>query len=175
MKPIYDKHGRTVGWLKEDTIYDLNGTPRAYIREGAIFNYSADYISKPLGIWFTFKAQQVIWDQSLRIDHPDKSAQGYYKDGQNIPISPETSEAMGLNRNFDPLDITVDKSRMADKWLFSIVVSKSLFKGAEISLFVDNIWNDPAYYVNRYGAYTSRNPEMFWGLAFSSKIDDWFR
>ena len=46
MKPIYDKHGRTVGWLKEDTIYDLNGTPRAYIREGAIFNYSADYIGR---------------------------------------------------------------------------------------------------------------------------------
>jgi len=39
MKPIYDKHGRTVGWLKEDTIYDLNGTPRAYIREGAIFTH----------------------------------------------------------------------------------------------------------------------------------------
>ncbi len=164
------------GWVvPEDMEIIPYYKPLSSWRQRGVINYSADYISKPLGIWFTFKAQQVVWDQNLRIDHPDKSAQGYYKDGQNIPISPETSEAMGLNRNFDPLDITVDKSRSASKWLFSIVVSKSLFKGAEISLFVDNIWNDPAYYVNRYGAYTSRNPEMFWGLAFSSKIDDWFR
>jgi len=54
------------------------------------------------------------------------------------------------------------------------VVSKSLWKGAEISLFVDNIFNDRAYYRNRLGSYSARNPEMFWGIAFSSKLDHLF-
>jgi len=149
--------------------------PIASWKQRGVINYSADYISKPLGIWFTFKAQQVVWDQYLNIDSPQKSARGYYENGKNIPINAEISHQMGLDRSFDPLDITVDKSKTNDKWLFSIVASKSLFKGAEISLFVENILNDPAYYLNRYGSYSRRNPEMFWGLAFSSKIDDWFR
>jgi len=38
MEPIYDQNGRTVGWLKEDVIYDIDGTSRAFIREGAVFN-----------------------------------------------------------------------------------------------------------------------------------------
>jgi len=58
--------------------------------------------------------------------------------------------------------------------MFSLVASKSLFKGAEVSLFVENIFNDRAYYLNREGLYSSRNHEIFWGIAFSSKIDDLF-
>ncbi|MCD4691417.1 MAG: hypothetical protein K8R79_00765, partial [Calditrichales bacterium] len=61
-----------------------------------------------------------------------------------------------------------------DNWLFSIVASKSLFKGAEISIFVENILNDRAYYIDRDEYYRSRNPEIFWGIAFSSKLDDLF-
>ncbi len=182
--PNYGGHPRSYtagdtlssGWVvPEDLEIIPYYKPLASWRQRGVINYSVDYISNPLGIWFTFKAQQVVLDQNLRIDHPQTSAIGYYENGKNIPIDAETSAKMELDRSFNPLDVAVDKSRTGSKWLFSIVASKSLFKGAEVSLFVDNIWNDPAYYLNRYGAYSRRNPEMFWGLAFSSKIDDWFR
>ena len=175
--PIQYSKGDTLnsGWVVPENMEVIPYyAPFASWRQRGVINYSVDYISAALGIWFTLKAQQVVWDQNLRMIHPQESARGYYKDGEHIPIDAETSRLMELDRSFDPLSVSVDKSRNKNKWLFSIVASKSLFKGAEISLFVDNILNDRAYYLNRYGNYTSRNPEMFWGMAFSSKIDDWF-
>ncbi len=166
----------STGWVvPEDMQIIPYYRPFSSWRQKTVINYNIDYIARSLGIWLTFKAQQVLWDRNLFVSHPYNHALGYYKDGQNIPIDAETSSRMMLDRSFDALSTTVDRSRPNDKWLFSIVASKSLFKGAEISIFVDNIFNDPAYYRTRYGTYASRNPEMFWGIAFSSKLDHLFK
>ncbi len=164
------------GWVVPEDMQILPYyRPTSGWRQKTVINYNVDYIARSLGIWLTFKAQQVLWDRYLSVEHPYNHALGYYKDGQNIAIDPETSTKMMLDRSFDELSTTVDRSKPNDKWLFSIVASKSLFKGAEISIFVDNIFNDPAYYRTRYGNYASRNPEMFWGIAFSAKIDHFIK
>jgi outer membrane cobalamin receptor len=163
------------GWVvPEDMTIIPMYRPFSSWRQKTVINYKIDYIARPLGIWLTFKAQQVLWDRYLQIAHPTIHAAAYYKDGQIVPIDEQTSTAMGLDRSFSEYNTTVDKSKPNDKWLFSVVVSKSLWKGAEISLFVDNIFNDRAYYRNRLGSYSARNPEMFWGIAFSSKLDHLF-
>ncbi len=142
-----------------------------------VINYLVDYIARPLGIWLTFKAQQVLWDQSLLTANKEhiRQAKGYYEEGKIVRIDAETSTRMGLDRTLNTLNTEVDTSKPNNKWLFSIVASKSLFSGAEISLYVTNILNDPAYYINRYGTFTARNPDMFWGIAFSTRLDDFFK
>lgn len=143
-------------------------------KQRMVVNYHIDYIAKPLGIWLTFKAQQVLWNQRLKISDPKPAAVGYYQDGEYYNIDAQTSEKMGFNKTYNELYIATDKSKPNDQWLFSVVVSKSVFKGAEVSLFIENIFNDQAYYVDREGYYRSRNPEIFWGIAFSSKLYDIF-
>ena len=117
----------------------------------------------------------MLWDQDLDYYKPKPHAKGYYRDGQIVEIDAETSRLMGLDRTFDELDITTDTKKPNDKWIFSIVASKSLYRGAEISLFVENIFNDRAFYFDRRGLYRSRNPEIFWGIAFSSKLNNLFK
>ena len=149
--------------------------PSSTWSQRTVINYFVDYIAKPLGIWLTFKAQQVLWTQDLDILNPKPTAVGYYMNGENYNIDPRTSDRVGFTKIYDRLSVSTDKSKPNNQWLFSIVASKSLYRGAEVSLFVENIFNDRAYYVNRSGLYSARNFEIFWGISFSSKLDDLFR
>ncbi len=145
-------------------------------RQRMVVKYSVDYIAKSLGIWLTFRAEQKLWEQSLRYSKVKMNADGYFYDGKNYVIDPATSATMGLDR--PPLDktkITVNDSRPNDIWLFSITASKALFKGAEVSIFVNNIFNDLGYYRDFYGLLRAANPAIFWGIAFSSKLDGLFK
>ncbi len=144
-------------------------------RQRMVVKYSVDYIAKSLGIWLTFRAEQKLWDQSLRYSKIKMSADGYFYNGQNYEIDAATSALMGLDRSTPPsTETTVNDSRPNDIWLFSVTASKALFKGAEVSIFVNNIFNDLAYYKDIYGLLRAANPAMFWGIAFSSKLDDLF-
>lgn len=148
--------------------------PTGRWRQRTVINYHIDYIANSLGIWLTFKAQQVLWNQDLDVYDPKPHAIGYYQNGQVYSITKEISDRMGFTGSYDELDITTDKSKPNDQWMFGVTVSKSLFKGAEVSLYVENIFNDRAYYLNRQGMYSARNHEIFWGISFSSKVDELF-
>ena len=148
--------------------------PQSSWRQRTVLNYYLDYISKPLEIWLTFKAQQILWEKSLRIYEQKQEAIGYYQANNFYLLDAETSAKMGFNRNYQEFDITVDDSKPNDQWMFGVVISKSLFRGAEVSISVENIFNDRAYYKNRDGFYSSRNHEIFWSISFSSKVDELF-
>jgi hypothetical protein len=74
----------------------------------------------------------------------------------------------------DPLITTVTKVPN-DRFLFNINVTKSLGRGAELSLFVHNVFDDAAYYMNEYGYWTARNSNIFYGLELSMVLDDVFK
>ncbi|OGV12173.1 MAG: hypothetical protein A2237_02795 [Stygiobacter sp. RIFOXYA2_FULL_38_8] len=65
--------------------------------------------------------------------------------------------------------------RKPNKWLFSFNMSKSLFKGAEVSFYVNNFFDDPA--IRRYNSSLTqmsdekRNPDLFYGIEFSMMFD----
>ncbi len=44
MEPIFDRNGRTVGWLRDDIVFDTKGHCRAFVQGGAIFTYGAKYL-----------------------------------------------------------------------------------------------------------------------------------
>ena len=145
-------------------------------RQRMIVKYSVDYIAKSLGIWLTFRAEQKLWEQSLQVSKVKMAADGYFYNGQNIDIDSETSALMGLDKTpYDIENITVNDNRPNDIWLFSITASKALFKGAEVSIFVNNFLNNLGYYKDINGILKPANPAMFWGIAFSSKLDNLFK
>jgi hypothetical protein len=44
MEPIFDRNGKTVGWLREDVVYDLDGANLAFVFRGALFEYNGKHV-----------------------------------------------------------------------------------------------------------------------------------
>jgi hypothetical protein len=44
MEPIFDRNGKTVGWLQDDVVYDLNGANLAFVFRGALFSYDGRHL-----------------------------------------------------------------------------------------------------------------------------------
>lgn len=141
-----------------------------------IVNYSADWFFKSVGLWTTFFVQQTLFDSELDLDAPWLYASAYYDpvSGETIPLTPAASDSLGLTRNVDDLDLTVNKVPN-DRFLFNVNVTKALGRGAEISLFVHNFFDDAAFYLDEYGLWKSRNHNIFYGVEMSFVLDDLFR
>ncbi|MEW6508221.1 MAG: TonB-dependent receptor [Bacteroidota bacterium] len=123
-------------------------------------NYSLKYTVPALGLWITLRAEQLVFERSQTFDH--------------APIDRNvTTPANILN-----FDFYREIKLKPNKWLFSFNMSKSLFAGAEVSFYVNNLMDDPA--IRRY--YSSptvesdeqRNPSLFYGIEFSMIIDKFF-
>ena len=65
-----------------------------------------------------------------------------------------------MSRTYDECDLAIDKAPN-DRLLFNINVSKSIGRGAEISFFVHNVFDDPAIYENCYGTYQRAKSRYF--------------
>ncbi len=128
-------------------------------QENILLNYFIRYTAPSLGVWVTLRAENLLWLRS-----------------QNVDLEPLTmsmlTETGRLNRVFDESIKT-----QTAKWLFNLNISKSLFKGAELSFYVNNFLDDPGIY--RYQrsadptdiAESSRNPDLFYGIEFSMSLD----
>jgi hypothetical protein len=55
MEPIFDKNGKTVGWLQQDKIYDTNGNPISFVRNRAVYTYSGRYLGTCVNGFFRDK------------------------------------------------------------------------------------------------------------------------
>lgn len=171
--------GLTWGSLKSDFIIPIYKRPH-YRTQKLVLTYQVSYISKPLGIWICFTAQQIPHYQTKISGYADSLAVAYY-DGLNSKVIP-IPEAERLNPLYniyrvqkDPLDYrSLD---YPNKWIFNVRVSKSLFKGAEVSFYVNNFLDDRAYYELKQspGHYEPRNPEIFYGIEISAVMDTFFK
>lgn len=123
-------------------------------------NYYAKYTLASLGLWITFRAEQLVFERN-----------------QNYNLTPLDynllNESSKLDRAFEE-EIKIKPN----KWLFNLSMSKSLFKGAEISFYVNNFFNDAAvrrYMVTRTTeSEESRNPPLFYGIEFSMSLEGIF-
>lgn len=124
-------------------------------------NYYLKYTLPPLGLWISLRAEQVV---SERV--------------QNYNLEPEDFELLtesGKQRYIFDRKIKTK----GPKWLFNLSISKSLFRGAEISFYVNNFLDDPA--IRRFeslpGMFAEevRNPALFYGIEFSSIIDEMWK
>jgi len=157
------------------TIYPIYHYTEGWYQK-MIVNYSADWFIRPLGMWVTFFVQQTLLDKNKSLVDPIPYATGYYDPLTNrtVSITPAESAALGLDRSYDELDLAV-RSRPSDRLLFNINISKSIGRSAEISMFVHNVLDDPAFYVDEQGYYRARNHDIFYGVEFSMILDDLVR
>jgi hypothetical protein len=154
--------------------------PYHYYSEGwdqkLIVDYSADWTIRKLGIWVTFFLQQTLFDWSKDYVDPNGYSPMYFdpSDGRIVRMTPEQSRQYGLTYTYEPCYLVIDKAPN-NRALFNINVSKSIGRGAEISFFVHNIFDDAAMWENCFGTFSQRNPDIFYGVEFSMVLDDLWR
>jgi hypothetical protein len=142
-------------------------------RQKLILNYNASWFVRRVGIWVTFFVQQTLFDENQKKQDPIVYSVGYWDPESNsyVPITREQSAELGLDRNYSDTDVGIYR-RPNDRLLFNINVSKSIGRGAEVTFFVHNLFDDLAYYVNEFGNYSSRNHAIFYGVGFSMILDE---
>ena len=124
-------------------------------------NYYIKYTCSPLGLWVTLRAEQLVWEKTRNLNQAPRDLSlltearliAYYFE-REIKLKP-------------------------NKWLFNLNVSKSLFKGAEVSFYVNNFLDDPAlrkYFVSVGSQIEEiRNPSLSYGVEFSMVLDNLFK
>ncbi len=156
-KPNYHVPGVSV-----DTIMGWTYPGSGKWRDRFQVNYYIKYTNQRLGMWVTLRAEQLIYDRYQNFNL------------KPVDYSKLTPSALAVRRFQESV------FSKPVKWLFNFNVSKSLFKGAEVSFYVNNFLDDPAiwrYYSVTLGKdiETKRNPNLFYGIEFSMIVDRIFR
>lgn len=148
-------------------------------REKCYINYNIDFRIRELGAWVTLSAQQVAFDKNHYNGLDDSLAIGYLNVyGEEIFFTEAEREAITSStykRTYD--DYWYLEENRRNIWLFNLRVSKSLGKASEFSFYVNNFLNSrPLYRRKRTPSesYTRENPELYFGIEISSKIDQLF-
>jgi len=149
--------------------------PLSSWKKNFIMNYSIDYVNRQLGIWLTFTIYHHLYEKRKKIDlsTPFYFAEGYLENGQYFYIAPEQAQKMGLFRTIDQGDLTVYKKPA--NYYFNLTVSKTIRDGMEVSIFVNNLLNDRGFYIDQYGFTRMANPEIFYGMEFSFRVEPFSR
>jgi outer membrane receptor protein involved in Fe transport len=149
-------------------------------REKFYINYNLDFKIKELGAWATISAQQVVFDKDRYIGLDDSLALGYVDvHGNQIMFSDEeraTITSSTYKRRY--ADYWYLEENKRNIWLFNLRVSKSLGKASEFSFFVNNFFNYRPLYRRLRSPnedYSIENPELYFGVEVSSKIDQLFQ
>ncbi|MEA3296197.1 MAG: TonB-dependent receptor [Patescibacteria group bacterium] len=154
--------------------------PINMVSEDLIVNYNVDFMLKELGAWVTIIAQQVVFEKDWYVNLDDSLAIGYINDhGETTIFSPsERNGNIGsIFKRVKPSYVYEVENRK-NIWIFNLRVSKSIFKGSEVSFYVNNIFNShPLYRRKRTPteSYTKENPDLYFGIEFSTKINELFK
>lgn len=151
-----------------DTLFGFVYDASMYWSDRLIMNYFVKYTHPKLGLWVTIRAEHTIFEKTRT----------YNLKPINYSVITDSVKlaTVKLSREFEERI----KEKPA-KWLFNVNISKSLFKGAEVSFYVNNFLDDPAIYRYQYTynpndiTETERNPPLFYGIEFSMVIDELWR
>jgi hypothetical protein len=155
-------------------------TPLTMEEEKCYINYNLDFRIPELGAWVTLAAQQVLFNKDRYIGLEDSLALGYLNVyGEKIFFTEEERSAISSSsykRTYD--DYWYLEENRKNIWAFNLRVSKSLGRGSEFSFFVNNFFNSRPLYRRMRSpseSYTRENPELYFGIEVSSKIDELFQ
>jgi outer membrane receptor for ferrienterochelin and colicin len=125
--------------------------------EKVIIDYQINYVSQRLGAWVTLDIQQTALDNHQEEYHS---------------IS-HVREVDGVERVFYQRQYYWYDSELyeyGNKWLFDLRITKSLSRRTECSLYINNLFDDRALWINPYSTTNKeRNPEIYYGLEVSTQ------
>ncbi len=144
--------------VSSDTLIGWTYPHSGYWSDGFQMNYYIHYTNKKLGLWVTLRAEQLVLDRNQEFQLPPVDLEKLTDEARNDRL---WEESVFLR---------------PPKWLFNFNISKSLFDGAEISLYVNNFVDNPALWkrydeIREYYTEYTRNPELFYGIEFSMIFD----
>ncbi|MFH0988428.1 MAG: TonB-dependent receptor [bacterium] len=146
-----------------DTTIGRITSPTGRWDDKILLNYFIRYTVPKLGLWVTLRAEQNL--------------QQRYQNFSLIPIDYARLTETELRDRLWEESMKVTPP----KWLFNINISKSLYRGAEVSIFVNNVLDNSAVHRRqRTGDPTDlvediRNPELFYGIEFSMSFSELFK
>ncbi len=151
-----------------DTLFGFVYDASMYWSDRFILNYFVKYTHPTLGLWVTIRAEHTILERSRT----------YNLKPIDFAVITDSAKlaTVKMSRDFEERI----KTKPA-KWLFNINISKALFKGAEVSFYVNNFLDDPAIYRYQYTynpqdiTEAERNPPLFYGIEFSMVVDELFK
>jgi len=183
---IYQENGTADGYYFSSVRYVPSLNTEVMPMYTSIENYSKDLLinyrfeiqAKSLGIWFTIHLQQKLIEINGRRRYDDTLAIGYFSAAEGIVRIPDNERTdpkySAIERTIQPYDLLEED--MPNKWLFNLKVSKSLWKGAAISFYVNNFLNNRPLYQTRRSpsnapVYERRNPAIFYGIDLSTTFN----
>jgi hypothetical protein len=141
-----------------DTLYGFMYSPYGKWSDRLLVNYYLKYTHPSLGLWVTLRAEQLVFErtQEYRLEPVD----------YNLLTASDRAQR-DWEESIHPRYV---------KWLLNLNISKSLWKGAEVSFYVNNFLDDLAigrYQTSATQAYDDeRNPPLFYGIEFSIIVDE---
>ncbi|MGB9772546.1 MAG: carboxypeptidase-like regulatory domain-containing protein [Bacteroidota bacterium] len=142
-----------------DTIIGWTYPKGVVWQDNIVLNFWVRYVARTVGLWVSLRAEHLLWQRR-----------------QDLGMQPVALDRMTETQKLDWLFARRVK-RQPGKWLFDINISKSLFKGAEFSFYVNNIFDNPGLYRYQFTSNPNditeevRNPPIFYGIEFSMAIE----
>lgn len=140
-----------------DTLFGMTYPREELWNDRVQLNYSMRYTLPALGLWITLRAEQMVSERNQRISR------------KPFDYNLATQTSIRLH------DFDNEIKRKPVKWLFSFNMSKSLFKGAEVSFYVNNFFDNPALWSHLRTPTDLiedvRNPSLFYGIELSMIFD----
>ncbi|MBD3288645.1 TonB-dependent receptor plug domain-containing protein [candidate division KSB1 bacterium] len=159
----------------QNYILPLYRSPTTWVQK-ALITLKINHFSRPLGMWLSLLAQWMPHYRSKINSRGQGFAVAYHDllNDQIHDIPAAEREDQQYTRFKKPAsDLNHSLYKRSEKFLLNFRLTKSLFPGAELSLFVNNLLNDPAYYspINEPLLKIAANPDLFWGIEFSASLD----
>ncbi|NQV14248.1 TonB-dependent receptor plug domain-containing protein, partial [bacterium] len=121
-----------------DTSYeDIWYPPYSTWIEKVVLDYKVTYVSQRFGIWMTVEAQQT----------PLSHKRAIYYGGQKIKTVDAEEHLFTQGMTYWYSDDFYDYK---NKWLMNFRLSKSIFNKTEVSLYINNVLDDRAEWVNPF-------------------------
>ncbi len=131
--------------------------PASNWREKIVVDYQLNYVSQRLGAWITLDVQQV----------PLEHKKTEYQSASYIRKINEDEYLFyqGMNNWWDK-----ELFDYSNHWLFNLRITKSLTRKSELSLYINNLFDDRALWEDPYSDWDKElNPEIYYGLEVSTQ------
>ena len=141
-----------------DTSYeDIWYRPSSTWYEKVVLDYKVTYVSQRFGIWLTVEAQQT----------PLSHRKNIYNGGDKMKTVDDEEHLFTQNMYNWYDDEMYDYK---NKWLMNFRLSKSIFTKTEVSLYINNVLDDRAEWVNPFtGSTSDLNSPIYYGLEMSTQ------
>lgn len=131
--------------------------PMTSWHEKVILDYQVNYVNQRLGAWITLDVQQVALENRKSEYHSVK----YIHEVNGI----EYSWYQGQTYWYD-----TELYEYGNRWLFNLRITKSLSRKTECSLYINNLFDDRALWINPFTTINrEQNPEIYYGLEVSTQ------